>query len=543
MKTALYSGSVNVRCRTGFCILLPILVSLNCADRGPKQPPQIYHGIACTDEDALLNRLITGNTYSAQDLNIALDPSINLNRGIRFVNLEKNSAIPGDSKEFKWCYTPLGLACYQRQFISKKEDAELLFDKMKVLIEHGASAERDPAVLFYAIMENRLDLVSFILDKGTDVNALRAQVDIVLVCQNRGYTPAIIKPVEQKICRNGESPPDESVIDTSSFMYPIHIAAAAGSREMVNLLLSHNADCALKDSKGKTALQWAQARGDRDTVIVERIRSALHLPEPEVPLNKFENQKEPITPQAAICALLSCGQLKDAIAYLAKIGDRMTTTEDYFAFGAFYAALAEKVQSYQWKPQSSPPNPDSLYARAASIVSRAIDKATADDIEKANVLLSSIYNKLGNRIAFLECLEAAALSSANEVKKSYYYYYLAMCTREETQLKDGREKAWKFLEKAIRLYRYNYEALMYMSEIADSTSKKCELYKKAIKALPKFEKDANKEYLDNTMRLLSALFEYDEYPDYRFYYMICRRQWTKSIFEPYMRDSSAPPPF
>lgn len=42
---------------------------------------------------------------------------------------------------------------------------------------------------------------------------------------------------------------------------PLHLAASAGNLEITKWLIVHGADCELKNSSGKTAMQLAQAAG------------------------------------------------------------------------------------------------------------------------------------------------------------------------------------------------------------------------------------------------------------------------------------------
>jgi ankyrin repeat protein len=52
-------------------------------------------------------------------------------------------------------------------------------------------------------------------------------------------------------------------VDESNYcgLSPLHLAASAGNLEIAKWLIAHGADCTLKNTSGKTAMQLAQAGG------------------------------------------------------------------------------------------------------------------------------------------------------------------------------------------------------------------------------------------------------------------------------------------
>jgi ankyrin repeat protein len=52
-------------------------------------------------------------------------------------------------------------------------------------------------------------------------------------------------------------------VDDSNYcgFSPLHLAASAGNLEIAKWLIAHGADCTLKNTSGKTAMQLAQAGG------------------------------------------------------------------------------------------------------------------------------------------------------------------------------------------------------------------------------------------------------------------------------------------
>jgi hypothetical protein len=123
----------------------------------------------------------------------------------------------------------------------------------------------------------------------------------------------------------------------------------------------------------------------------------------------------------------------------------------------------------------------------------------------------------GDYEAQLQSLEQAAQLTKSMVKKSYFYYYMAMrCwermrynnhIKEDTLLK---EKGDKYLEEALQFYPNNYEALVYLSKHAEPKSKEAELSEKAKNALPMYDRDAERDHLYNTIRLLAMFDPYNK---------------------------------
>jgi tetratricopeptide (TPR) repeat protein len=219
--------------------------------------------------------------------------------------------------------------------------------------------------------------------------------------------------------------------------------------------------------------------------------------------------------QSSVYGAMAQGHFKDAIAYLEQNENQIKRPEDFLAFGNAYATIAEYIKKFNWKPQYDLPNADSIFAKAVDIMQRGTEIGKPDQNEVIYLYLSGIYWKKGDSEGQIQSIEQAASVTKSIPRKSFYNYYNAMrCidrvrnrdqTREDTLLK---EKGWKFLEEAIQIYPQNYEALMYMSKNTESKSHAAEYYEKAKAALQIYEKDAKKQNIYGTMRLLATFNPY-----------------------------------
>ena len=252
---------------------VPLLLSVLTGD-GFSLTRYVYRRAATAESNHLVDLIIHPDS-SAQALEKAMYLGIDLNRIVMYCNIGKAKNSPGYKIKYNCCYTPLGVAFHDLQHYTNEWRDVILLDKVKVLIEHGASVYDDPAVVFLAVIENRLDIVSLVLHKGVNVNTLRARVRGHLGKQDAETVIASVTPIERKACADKSYRTTETILDTSAYLYLIHAVAGAGSREMLDLFISFGADCTLKDYYGRTALDWALRRWDRDKYIIEELRERI----------------------------------------------------------------------------------------------------------------------------------------------------------------------------------------------------------------------------------------------------------------------------
>ncbi len=113
----------------------------------------------------------------------------------------------------------------------------------RLLIEHGARVKGSGAIVM-AAEEGKLDMVTFLLDKGADIDEI-----------------GIEHPTDPRFREDMGS--------------ALHRAVVGGHEAVVKFLVDKGADVNLKDVMGRTPLALAQARGNSAIVELLRERGAL----------------------------------------------------------------------------------------------------------------------------------------------------------------------------------------------------------------------------------------------------------------------------
>jgi ankyrin repeat protein len=190
-------------------------------------------------------------------------------------------------------------------------DAILYVDEIdayiaELLIKYGADVnnkdENGYAPLHWAVTLGKSRIINVLLENGADVNAKdnigstplhrvvvsdeeskRSNIAKVLIehgadvnaRNHQGLTPLHMATtlgkvdVTKVLLENGADP---NV--TLQSLTPLHVAAFAGYSDIVELLLKHGADPSIRDSDGKTALDFARESNRKDVVkIIEEFIS------------------------------------------------------------------------------------------------------------------------------------------------------------------------------------------------------------------------------------------------------------------------------
>lgn len=111
---------------------------------------------------------------------------------------------------------------------------------IEIMIQHGGRVHPSNALPSAAktSLPNRTDVLAYLLDHGTSVNVLEFEYDQDLF----------------------------SLHWMRAFGTALHHAAKRGNDELVKFLLGRGADPSLKDSVGKTALEYAEEKGLSTTI-------------------------------------------------------------------------------------------------------------------------------------------------------------------------------------------------------------------------------------------------------------------------------------
>ena len=139
------------------------------------------------------------------------------------------------------------------------------------LIAHGADVNaigyEDGTMLMAAANQGNVELLSILLKHGADPNLaspLTGETPLHAVTA-KAFDEGALQCV-QLLLDAGANPNTKakSGIPTATYYRdievvgetPLHNAAAYGSKEMIELLLKHNADPSLKDDRGESPLTW-----------------------------------------------------------------------------------------------------------------------------------------------------------------------------------------------------------------------------------------------------------------------------------------------
>lgn len=138
-------------------------------------------------------------------------------------------------------------------------------DIIKLLLEHGADLHavgQDGTALHLAVWEKQEKIVQFLLDKGIDPNATSESGETALMAAAlKGLTSIgqlLIEKGAEVNCQTTEGTTD--MFNTSPPVVgesALHLAAAYGHKEFVELLLEHGANKDKTDHVGQKPLHWA----------------------------------------------------------------------------------------------------------------------------------------------------------------------------------------------------------------------------------------------------------------------------------------------
>ena len=142
-------------------------------------------------------------------------------------------------------------------------------DTIKLLLEYGADLKavgQDGTALHLAVWEGREEIVQFLLDQGIDPNATSNSGETALMAAAlKGLTSIgqlLIDRGAEVNCSTTEGTTD--MFNTSPPVVgesPLHLAAAYGHKEFIELLLEHGADKDTTDHAGQKPLHWAARHG------------------------------------------------------------------------------------------------------------------------------------------------------------------------------------------------------------------------------------------------------------------------------------------
>lgn len=157
-------------------------------------------------------------------------------------------------------------------FTALKYDKEDLFN---LLLEKGADANstgtaseytKNQSVLYLTIIQAREDLMQKLLDKGADPNLADGSGSLPLseAVLRRDADPRVVKMLLDK----GANPNAQEADKTTPLMYIAENNKINPQTrlEIIQMFLNKGADKTLKDSKGKTAVDWAKQGGNKETV-------------------------------------------------------------------------------------------------------------------------------------------------------------------------------------------------------------------------------------------------------------------------------------
>ena len=144
-------------------------------------------------------------------------------------------------------------------------------DMLMLLLERGADIEaRDRnyhSGLYFAVYYNHEDIVQILLDRGADVNARAQDGDTILHC---AASKGNIEIIQILLDRGANINARVGRMAVSAWNYqgetPLQWACASRKEAAVRLLLERGADAEIRDKNGRTAAEWAKARGCQEVV-------------------------------------------------------------------------------------------------------------------------------------------------------------------------------------------------------------------------------------------------------------------------------------
>lgn len=148
-----------------------------------------------------------------------------------------------------------------------------------LLLQNGASTKEENCEGWLAVhdaaWEGHKAIISLLLDNGVNVDtqdayggsvlqfvSYRGYIDIVLMLLSRG-ADVNLKSVLRKYIWDGDNESYERIAEHRT---PLHEAAWAGQRAIVEVLLKNGADLQATDQRGRTALHCAARNGHLETV-------------------------------------------------------------------------------------------------------------------------------------------------------------------------------------------------------------------------------------------------------------------------------------
>lgn len=151
----------------------------------------------------------------------------------------------------------------------KKEDLfNLLLDKGADPNGSGTASQKtkNQSALYVSILQGREDLMQKLLEKGADPNLADSAGALPLseAVISRDADPRVVKMLLDK----GANPNAQESDKTTPLMYIAenNMINPQTRMEIIKLFLDKGADKTLKNSKGKTAADWAKQGGNKETV-------------------------------------------------------------------------------------------------------------------------------------------------------------------------------------------------------------------------------------------------------------------------------------
>ena len=143
-----------------------------------------------------------------------------------------------------------------------------------LLVEQGANVNpvsQDGSALLMGVWGGHLPMVQLLLERRADPNVASASGETPLMAA--AYKGLV--EIGQFLIENGAVIDCQTTSGTTDFFKtsppvcgesPLHLAAAYGHKDFVELLLHHGADVSIKDHTGQTPRHWAARYGKEDLI-------------------------------------------------------------------------------------------------------------------------------------------------------------------------------------------------------------------------------------------------------------------------------------